>query len=334
MEKKIIKIKFVFKQEFENWIKNHFVSILEKHYKVEFSEKPDYIFYNSHEELFLDYDCIRISWTGENVRPDFNFCDYALGFDYMSFEDRYLRYPLYLLNHGYIERASQKHLNVNEKEMKSKLKFCNFIVSNGFAGEMRSVFFDLLCNYKIVDSGGKYKNNLGYFVDHKLKFQSQYKFTICFENSSTSGYITEKLIQAVASCTIPIYWGDYNAFKPINEGGGGINKKSLISIHDYRSLDEVVQVIKEIDNDQDLYFLYLKEPFFLDDDHLAIFNTKLELFLKNIFDQPIKSATRRGFGQARSGIENRYKEYLRLNNTKNMIKELKKRILKKLKFSK
>lgn len=334
MEKKIIKIKFVFKQEFENWIKNHFVSILEKHYKVEFSEKPDYIFYNSHEELFLDYDCIRISWTGENVRPNFNFCDYALGFDYMSFEDRYLRYPLYLLNDWFIDKAVSKHLGINENEMKSKSKFCNFIVSNGFASEMRSVFFDLLSKYKIVDSGGKYKNNLGYFVDNKFKFQSQYKFTICFENSSTSGYVTEKLIQAVASCTIPIYWGDYNAFKPLSEGGGGINKKSLISIHDYKSLDEVIQVVKKIDNDQDLYISYLKEPFFLDDDHTIILNTKLELFLKNIFDQPIISANRRGFGQVRSNIENRYKENLELNNTKNMIKELKKRIIKKLMFYK
>ena len=35
----------------------------------------------------------------------------------------------------------------------------------------------------------------------------KYKFNICFENSSTPGYVTEKIIQSMYVNSIPIYWG-------------------------------------------------------------------------------------------------------------------------------
>lgn len=33
----------------------------------------------------------------ENLVPDFNICDYAIGFHYLDFEDHYFRFPLYLV---------------------------------------------------------------------------------------------------------------------------------------------------------------------------------------------------------------------------------------------
>lgn len=85
---------------------------------------------------------------------------------------------------------------------------------------MRERFFDKLSTYKRVDSGGKWRNNIGGLLDLqydnkkddmldiKQKWLEGYKFNICFENSSYLGYLTEKLFDAYNAGCIPIYWGD------------------------------------------------------------------------------------------------------------------------------
>ena len=75
-----------------------------------------------------------------------------------------------------------------------------------------------------------------------------YKFSLAFENSSTNGYCTEKIIQAFAAGTIPIYWGDKH-----NPTGGGINKKSFININDYNDFDNALETIKILDNNDEQY---------------------------------------------------------------------------------
>lgn len=167
----------------------------------------------------INYDGIRIFATGENVRADFNYCDYAIGFDYMQFEDRYLRYPLYL-HEECMREISNRHITA--ESLNSKTRFCTFVVSNGKADEKRIQFFNLLNTYKRVDSGGRYKNNIGKRIKDKLAFLKEGKFNIAFENSSTNGYVTEKLIHAFAAKSIPIYWGDKTITQPLDciDGGG------------------------------------------------------------------------------------------------------------------
>jgi len=306
--KKTIKVKFL-----DRWLQPHFEPILNQFYNVVETDKPDYVFYseNGHEQIH--YDCIRISVTGENLRSDFNFCDYAIGFDHLKFEDRYLRYPLYLLYKEDYTKAKFKHMSIPPPMLEKKTRFCDFIVSNGKANEKRDIFFELLNKYKKVDSGGKYKNNLGYNILDKFKFQSECKFSISFENSSTSGYVTEKLIQASGAKTIPIYWGDPTLGRPIINSGGGFNLKSMINVNDYETLEKAVERVIEIDSNDDLYHSILEEPLFSDNDHEEMFNKNLEVFLKNIFDQPYELAYRRGFGQWRCHMERRNKKYKMIN---------------------
>lgn len=198
------------------------LDILKKHYAVIVdSHKPDYIFYSCMGLEHLNYDGIRIFFTGENVRADFNFCDYGIGFDYMSFEDRYLRYPLYLCYMTTMEKVNTKHLYITPEILHKKTRFCTFVVSNGGADEKRIQFFDFLSQYKRVDSGGRYKNNIGTAIKDKHTFLESGKFNIAFENSSTNGYTTEKLFDAFASHTIPIYWGDERISMPLDVLGGG-----------------------------------------------------------------------------------------------------------------
>jgi hypothetical protein len=51
--------------------------------------------------------------------------------------------------------------------------------------------------------------SLPYFgrVKDKIALQAGFRFAICFENVSTHGYVTEKIIEALVAGAIPVYLG-------------------------------------------------------------------------------------------------------------------------------
>lgn len=295
--------------DIKKWYSDYFLKVILSNFSVLVDNgDPDYVFHEAHHIDVINFKCLRIAFAAENVRIDFNISDYGIGFDHLEFKDRYLRYPLYLLYTDSIQKVEARPLNIkafNFEKLNSR-KFCNFLVSNGSGSEFRTQFFHLLSDHKKVDSGGRYLNTIGYFVSDKLKWQEEYKFSLCFENSSTSGYLTEKLIEAYAANTVPIYWGDPDAFGYLSEGKGGINPKAVILVDSANPEQSVLEIMK-VDSDPELYFSYLQEPLFLDLDHSLIFKDNLERFLFNIFNQPFENSYRRGFGLARNRIENRMK---------------------------
>jgi hypothetical protein len=250
-----IKINFVDFWSGFNPNNNYFTRILDKKYELELSDNPDFLFYSVFGKEHLKYNAIKIFFTGENIVPDFNYCDYAIGFHHIIFEKRYLRYPLYLLSENSYNLAIKKHELIKPDDIIDK-KFCNFIYSNNSA-ILRNEFFEKLKQYKDVDSGGNVSNNMGYNVKDKLNFQKNYKFSIAFENSYGSGYTTEKIIDAFAASTIPIYWGNPNIHLDFNP-------KSFINVHDYNDIDEVVQKVIEVDNHPEIYVNYINEPILKD----------------------------------------------------------------------
>ena len=215
------------------------------------SEEPDILLFSCFGERFTKYDCVRVFYTPENLVPDFNVADYAIGFHYMNFGRRYLRYPMYLT---YQRSYSQIIDSKIAEENSCARKFCSFVYSNGtWASPLRKQFFDLLSAYKQVDSGGRYMNNVGGPVENKIAFQSEYKFCIAFENSIGEGYTTEKLIEAMMSGSIPIYWGDPSVVKQFNPD-------SFINVSDYGSLEKVVQEVIRLDHDDEAYLEKLNQP--------------------------------------------------------------------------
>ena len=271
--------------DYEN---NEFTRILRKKYQVIISEKPDYLFYSCFSDEHFKYDCVKIFATGENMCPDFNLCDYALGFEYMSYEDRYLRYPIYASDYITWDRLKTKQ-DITEAEVANKTEFCGYVVSNNFGNPIREVFFDQLSEYKKVNSGGRFRNNIGepQGVKDKHGFLSKHKFTLAFENSSHNGYLTEKLPQALAAGTIPIYWGDPTVATQFNE-------KAFINCHNYKNMDEVVERIKEIDENDQLLLEILQQPAVVNPlIKPEFFDSQLESFILHIFQQPFEQGFRR-----------------------------------------
>lgn len=146
------------------------INCLKKRYQVSIVENPDYLIYSQNSEDYLKHKCVRIFYTVENLVPDFNICDYGIGFQYLNFEDRYMRFPVYL-NDGFkayvgdnygsdLHFARHKHENA-EDTFRAKTEFCSFVYSNGKAAHCREKMFEALSKYKQVLSGGRYRNNVG-----------------------------------------------------------------------------------------------------------------------------------------------------------------------------
>ena len=289
----IRKIKFVDFGRMFNHHENDFVKALQKRYDVEISNEPDYVFFSDFGRTYLNYqNCIRIYFTNENLCPDFNVCDYAIGFSHLTFEDRYLRMPFYLFTKltpraaiyaSDIQKAKNKHL-FTEDIIKEKSGFCSFVYTH--ADRFRDELFRELSKYKAVNSGGGHLNNMGYRISDKTAFESKHKFSIACENGATSGYTTEKIMQSFAAQTVPIYWGDPNVTTDYNE-------KAFINCNRFNNLQEIIEKVKEIDSDNDKYLAMLREPAFADTFPLNTVESDLEKFLYNIFDQKLENAQRR-----------------------------------------
>ena len=226
--------------------------------------EADYVFFSvfGDEHWFAPDRAVKIFYTGENCVPDFNVCDYAFGFNHISLGDRYMRLPNYYCTPRFLKSTllmEQKHILPAAFDLqKEKPDFCSFVVSNGDANPIRQEFFELLSEYRKVDSGGRYMNNIGGPVEDKTVFDACHRFAITFENSSTPGYTTEKIVDAFAARCIPIYWGDPEVTRVFNP-------KAFINVHDFRTLEDVVQRVIALADDRDAYLEMLREPALLDD---------------------------------------------------------------------
>jgi hypothetical protein len=134
--------------------------------------------------------------------------------------------------------------------------FCSFVVSNPH-GVLRNLFFERLSKRKKVDSGGRYKNNIGGHLEDKKSFLSSYRFNICFENSSSPGYSTEKIIQAFSAKTIPIYWGDPSI-------ATFFNREAFIDLREFKNFDDAIEYILRVDSSPDLWLKYVNSNPFVD----------------------------------------------------------------------
>lgn len=274
-------------------VANGILQLLADDYEFEITSdyNADYVIHSCMGYEVLKYSGIRIFVCGECVSPNFNTSDYALAFDRMSFGDRNHWLPLIkIYTDAY--KGLQNPRPKTDSIIKKKSDFCSYVMSNTKnSSDERVQIFELLNEYKTVNSGGRWRNNVGGPVSNKLEFQTKHKFAIAFENYSHPGYLTEKFAEAAQAEAIPIYWGD-------PEIGNYFNSKAFINCHDYPSLDAAVARVIEIDQDDTLYQTMLQEPWFPNNVEPVIFSTtSIKSFLKNIFEQPHEKAYRRNLSR-------------------------------------
>lgn len=174
------------------------------------------------------------------------------------------------------------HTQIKAKMSQRKTKFCCFCSSYSTPSRegctYRDNFFHYLSQYRSVDSLGRHLNNVGGPVPYQGfdGVVSQYKFMICFENTSAPGYITEKIIRCFVAGVIPIYWG-HPDFKNY------INAKAVIYV-DPNNFEQALDQIKFLDQNNQAYEQVLNEFPILDwlaFDRRRIFKT-LYSFLESL----------------------------------------------------
>jgi len=249
-------------------IDEFFISVLSRRYNVIRDDiNPNYLFFC--DETFgtnnLKYDpnrVLKIFFTGENRRPWNYQAHAAITFDHLDGPSNY-RLPLYVVEDWYqtTKLGLPSILDVDRDTSVERTNFCSFISANP-ASLDRNEAFHILSYYKKVDSGGPLFNNIGYILPrgsdaqlHKLKFMSDRKFNLCYENGSYPGYVTEKLFHALYAGVVPIYWGS-----PTVELD--FNPDAIISRHNFSTFEEMLDKVKEIDHSYEMYHDMIDQPIF------------------------------------------------------------------------
>ena len=255
----------------------HVIRQLFENVQVVHPEDADYMIFSSFGNENGRYkNCKKIFYTGENVRPNFTKCDYSLTFDFESYGGKNFRLPLWYLYIDWFDVGSYGNpdwlipksylYGENEFTKKEKNKFCSIVFGSPHQSRIDAIK-NISSNYRQVDVFGKVNpnHNLPDGENYKMDLISNYKFSLCYENSVTPGYHTEKLLHAKIAGNIPIYYGDTTVEKDFNPEGF-VNTLNM-------SDEEVVRTIEEIDANESLYEKIIQEP---------LFSTKIDL--NNIYE--------------------------------------------------
>ena len=260
--------------------------LIARHYDVCLQGKHDYVVFDGVDYLgSMRYDdSVKILLNGENYVADFNAFDYAIGFDHMQFGDRYLRSPLFAHYRSFEELVCRTERMSDEQLLNRG--FCSFVMSNADSGDpIRKRFFERLSKYKPVASGGRWENNVGGPIADKVCFCRSYKFNIAFENSASPGYTTEKIMEAYAAESVPIYFG--------NPGiETDFRLASMVRVSGADDIERAVEEVIRLDQDDAAYLAKCHERCFAVPDP-RIYERELEDFLLHIFEQPLDRARRR-----------------------------------------
>jgi hypothetical protein len=153
------------------------------------------------DRFVLKHSGVRIWITGENLIPDFNILDYAIGFNDIHFGDRYLRWPLYRWGRSISECEGLRREAIESHPAHHRKRLCACVISNltDRQGPLVEVC-DAMERYQGMTYGGKWRNNIGGRVKDKLALLQEHKFSLAFENTAYPGYTTEKIVNESPEC--------------------------------------------------------------------------------------------------------------------------------------
>lgn len=220
---------------------------------------------------------VNIFFTGENVKRGNHklysdhfltndSIDLAMGFE--SFEDsRYLRFPLWImymfepkLDANSIKARCQA---LNHQHTSPQRKFASHISSEDTLG-LRRQMCECLSQIASVDCAGKIMHNCDdlweKYNDDKHRFIANYKFNICPENSNCTGYVTEKIFQAIDAGCIPIYWGSYNKPEP-----QVLNHDAILFWEQGKNNDTLIKTINDLYTSEARYIQFASQARLTDD---------------------------------------------------------------------
>ena len=158
-------------------------------------------------------------------------------------------------------------------------KFCLFVSKNNL-NENKTICASALLRIGDVDFINQ--RQFDYLIDKPclhgldlIKTFNKYKFIICFENSKTPGYITEKIFNVFLAKSIPIY-------------DGATNINSFVNAKSFLQFDEnCIQKIRLLNASKELYERVIQQPKLVSNP----VNPILESYLDHHIETKLKSGS-------------------------------------------
>jgi hypothetical protein len=85
-----------------------------------------------------------------------------------------------------------------------------------------------------------------------------YRFVLCMENKNVPGYVTEKILSAFLSGSIPVYYGSYDVFSIFNQ--------DRFIYYDVDHPGDALRRIKELEEDVEAYGRFKRQPILAEGD--------------------------------------------------------------------
>jgi len=261
---------------FEDTTQNFFIipicKVLESYnysYKIAKYYNPHIYFFSAFEKknnILKSKALCKIFFASEEISYSYtDIVSLSFGYDYVT-ADNYLRLPLWLLHYFSPDNSKdeiRKILNSFKKHHK-KVKFCS-LVSNDDRRGIGIKMYNEISKIKAIDCPGDFLHNddslREQYSNEKDVYLQQYKFNICPENAISQGYVTEKIFQSLYSGCIPIYNGWSKNPEP------DILNPNIILWYDVTDKNNNTSLIEEIKTlyiNDNLYNSFIKQPFFCD----------------------------------------------------------------------
>jgi hypothetical protein len=217
------------------------------------------VFGNTPSSLNTDPKILTVQWSGESEYKDTNLYNINL---IPKLPSKNIISYVFGAGDVYINDTINKL--TQPRATPNKTMFCNFTFSNGSPVERKDFYLEL-SKYKKIDAcGGVFKNWTGppapqFSSPAYHEFLSSWKFMICFEHSQFDYYMTEKITNAYIGGCIPIYWGCAQTKDIINE-----KAVLLLEENTPQAVEKLIERIKILDNDPELYLEMYNQPLFVD----------------------------------------------------------------------
>lgn len=238
----------------------------------------------------------KILYSGENLNKKYlflnekfgryalDYVDFAMGFDLLD-HPKYLRLPLWLIwffsPYSTPEDIENQINNWNNLHFEKSKNVA--LISSHDNWKSRSLIADDIENIVNIDYAGRWRNNTSElkdkYDDRKAEYLKQFKFNICPENVMDTGYVTEKLFDAISCDCIPLYAGGGDYMEP-----EVLNDKAILKWDFNKDNSDVVELFKTLISDEKSYNDFKNQNVVLDSSVKFISNkfSKLEKHLEKI----------------------------------------------------
>ena len=257
---------------------------------------------------------VRVGIIGEALTPDFNFFDFALGFDHLTLSgggrSRYFRpHPLLRYSHYFKNWFDDSYVSLSHNHLRPYL--FDYVYSNKAPSPFRQQFFDQLSKHTEIRSYGSDRKNVTNFhfqynvssesqsgsawIDEKILLQADHLFSICMENGRFDGYTSEKIMTSFAAGSIPIYWGNPSI-------GLDFNTSRFLDVTHCDTIGAAVEAVLQLSSNTELIAKKLSSPILTGGQSQLLISNREELaaFLRGIFLNPVRF---RGDGPAQLRYE-------------------------------